>query len=1739
MGNSNQKILLKRTTDITKGLPESADCGELFLNIASGETARNRISTKRIDGKTLEWSDDVANEKKFATKEEVMDNELIVSTIITKINESVGLDENSDSILPNGESLSEAIIALQNKTQDMEESDPIFTKSPASSITSEDISNWNNKLGKTEKAVSANTSDSAITSVSASTVSFSGIPTGKTSTTVARGDHSHTNYALASDLNNLIEDIEDNELVVSKAINKIISSVGLDENGESTLDGGASLTDAIKDLQDSAADYVMVDETEYTLPRWLAIVSPPTTAVTEAGGNMKITYDEDVIIMNGEISANRFHGLATSATTSVSATTSISANCINHNLVVGDKTFNGSKEVKITASDLGLSSALKYHGRTTTDIMQDPTVNPIIINNDSHLAETGCVVFYNKQEFVWDGSKWELLGDEGSYKVKQSPVANPTADGKTTSFISDIEQDENGVITVTKKNLDTNIEVNSALTAVNANKLGGIDASDYYTSAQTNTAIDWAFNTIQCTHSSLMDMCKNNQLETGKYYQIIDYTYKVRNGYEGQFSGAGHSFDIIVKAISSNELSEDAKACRNEDDSYFANTNFAAWDLKYCIKNDQERFGWAATDGKGVVYYMKDEFGNEAGYDFKNIMFSRKYFDMDNILAAFDGSIIFETKTPTQVDSYNEIFGGLSFPTAMRYAAYSTQRTGNEFRTMGYDPNNKLSSNVVYGLYEVKNIFTTNVFVNTTKMPTGYFYTFSYIENVKNNWSGCTDATIDSRASSFRPRRNIVKPSYHKTGNNSGVYKLRMIYDNVFIMNGSISPWHCYDNVLEEGAQGNTIDSGCHNNILGKNCSNNIIGEHSNNNVFDDNIKDVIFGKRNSFNTIGRNSSQIYIWDDSSNNNVGQNCKRCFALKNCVGNIWEGNNTNAGIQSNYGYFNTFKSNTGTYLWCYSVNSGEGDSPAQESADNANKILNYDVYPSELKEYAVVKYYETGLPEKHLIGGIHGTISNALYSQRTTSAQTSVNAVTSVSAQTSVSATTSKSATTSVSATTSIQANRAIADGDGEIISETYALKEDIANIVKEIEGNEFVVAMAISQLNASAGFDKNGVSTLSSGQSLTEAINVLQNNSLFNDYISVTHSELRGLIGNSGLTIGAFYRITDYTYVVRSGYEGQFSAGGNYFDIIVKAVSENTLSEDAQACRNANDNGYFANTNFAAWELKYCIDNDQNRFGWAATNGKGVVYHLKDEFGNEAGYDFKNIKFFRNYVDLSNASNALNGNVVFEKSNSIQMGAYSDKFGGLTFPTALRYASYSTKRTGDEFRAMNYDSANKLKGNLVYALYKLEGFFPTNVFVKTTGADSGYFYTFSYIPNVKNNFSECYDATVYSGAASFTPRNNVIKPSYHKTATNSGVYKLRMIYDNVFIMNGSIALWHCYDNVLEEGCVGITIDSGCYNNIIKADSSYIVVGEHSNYNTFGEKSTDIILGKRNANNTIDKNCSYIYIWDDSKENKVGTNCQYCFTLKNCVGNIWEGNNANAGIQSNYGYFNTFKSNATTYLYCYNEDTSEQLSADNENKILNFDVYPSELKNYGVAIYYQTGYAEKHLVGNINGTISYASYSQKTSTAYTSYSATSIETRSSNGKCYLLGTNSATTYANVYRDSNVYMSGSSLYATSDKTLKTHIENIDGDLEKIKRIPKVIFHWNDDEEKKRQLGTYAQDVEEFYPEVVTKDENEIRGVAYDKMGIIALAGIDKLYEMIQGLQRKNKALEKRIKDLEKNN
>ena len=139
-------------------------------------------------------------------------------------------------------------------------------------------------------------------------------------------------------------------------------------------------------------------------------------------------------------------------------------------------------------------------------------------------------------------------------------------------------------------------------------------------------------------------------------------------------------------------------------------------------------------------------------------------------------------------------------------------------------------------------------------------------------------------------------------------------------------------------------------------------------------------------------------------------------------------------------------------------------------------------------------------------------------------------------------------------------------------------------------------------------------------------INEKLENIISTTIIEITWSELKAKRDAGELTLGQLYRITDYQCTTT---ESDTRSAGHQFDIIVLALTNNTLSEQAWAALHSGDT-YFANSNLSAWKLWYCLDNDTTRFAWAdntSGNGRGVIYKMIDEFNNDVPYDFKNIQF--------------------------------------------------------------------------------------------------------------------------------------------------------------------------------------------------------------------------------------------------------------------------------------------------------------------------------------------------------------------------------------------------------------------------------------------------------------------------------------------------------------------------------
>ena len=98
----------------------------------------------------------------------------------------------------------------------------------------------------------------------------------------------------------------------------------------------------------------------------------------------------------------------------------------------------------------------------------------------------------------------------------------------------------------------------------------------------------------------------------------------------------------------------------------------------------------------------------------------------------------------------------------------------------------------------------------------------------------------------------------------------------------------------------------------------------------------------------------------------------------------------------------------------------------------------------------------------------------------------------------------------------------------------------------------------------------------------------------------------------------------------------------------------------------------------------------------------------------------------------------------------------------------------------------------------------------------------------------------------------------------------------------------------------------------------------------------------------------------------------------------------------------------------------------------------------------------------------------------------------------------------------------FITAGAFYQESDERLKTFTEDYDINLDNLKNIKTGKFYWNEDENKVINGGVSAQSVEEYFPELVSENEEGIKTVNYDGLAVVAIAAIKKLTDRIEQLE-----------------
>ena len=356
-------------------------------------------------------------------------------------------------------------------------------------------------------------------------------------------------------------------------------------------------------------------------------------------------------------------------------------------------------------------------------------------------------------------------------------------------------------------------------------------------------------------YADLVDLRDDGELVPGRWYRITDYRC---TSIQERTYCAGHLFDILVRADADNRLNENAFAMHHDGDTYFQHCNLEAWQLKYCLDNDTNRFAWADdTNGKGVVFYMKDEWNNIAPFDFKNLLFKRDTGWFGNHQSWAE-----------------EVLG--SVPKADMFFYFLSWVT------------------------EEGDVQDMSIIGQTLVNDEGS-YTGVYGNEIKETSAYDMRITEDATSAAFALPCTIIVSSY---AYEDGVFY--GCYGNTFgnyCQNNSFGN-DCYRNSFGNDCYSNTFGNYCQYNSFGNYCQNNSFGNYCLNNSFGNSCFQNSFGNDCYYNTFGNSCNNNSFGNGCNYNSFGNGCCDNTFGNNCGGNSF-GNDCGGNSFGNDCYYNTF------------------------------------------------------------------------------------------------------------------------------------------------------------------------------------------------------------------------------------------------------------------------------------------------------------------------------------------------------------------------------------------------------------------------------------------------------------------------------------------------------------------------------------------------------------------------------------------------------------------------------------------------------------------------------------------------------------------------------------------------------------------------------------------------------------------------------------------------------------------
>ena len=447
---------------------------------------------------------------------------------------------------------------------------------------------------------------------------------------------------------------------------------------------------------------------------------------------------------------------------------------------------------------------------------------------------------------------------------------------------------------------------------------------------------------LTVTYAGFVTAVTGSTLVPGMRYRITDYVTKINGVYDLSMVGqqgaylpyatsAEHPFDLIVTATGINTYNENVKAIQHSGDTYFEHSNLASWELKWTHLNDRNQYSFADdNNGKGVIYYMKDEFDNEGFFDFKNIM------NLQFALRRVDNTIsqggAFEYNSSSQPNRYGtladvfQVLQELSIGNNLEFDVESINGTSAIMLLTAITDISKNALDSVmdwtYMLAALSSVMGTTVtlamlaqLLGTTEQALEAMTERQVIQNIFNaDFYYTFNLNLDDTFYDFTSYYNYNGVSEEETFGGAycwanhikktndaltdGLPALTTIPNGLPLVafeNTEIAKNHsnelsdnCYFNVFGSSCAGNSLGVECTGNRFGNECDGNSFGYRCYSNSFGDNCCNNSFGNLDYANSFG---------EQASSNSFGNNCNSNLFGDYCGTNSF----------GNQAYYNSFRS----------------------------------------------------------------------------------------------------------------------------------------------------------------------------------------------------------------------------------------------------------------------------------------------------------------------------------------------------------------------------------------------------------------------------------------------------------------------------------------------------------------------------------------------------------------------------------------------------------------------------------------------------------------------------------------------------------------------------------------------------------------------------------------------------------------------------------------------------------------